>query len=215
VLISSVLKRRITGEPIQYILGRTEFMGLEFKVNHDVFIPRPETEVLVETVMRFSRVSPTETSILDLGTGSGCIAVSLAKFLPNAKIDAVDISKEALKIAKENAGLNEVKINFSHSDLFTGLESQKKTYDIIVSNPPYIRTSDIASLQPEVRCEPRLALDGGEDGLDFYRRIIDDALYYLRKGAFLIMELGLGQSKTVKNIFQKQNNFEIMDIVKD
>lgn len=215
VFVSSVLKRRISGEPIQYILGRTEFMGLEFKVDSNVLIPRVETEILVETVIRYSRGCQTVISILDLGTGSGCIAVSLAKFLPNAKIDAIDISKETLKIAKENARLNEVKINFSHRDLFAGLESRVKTYDIIVSNPPYIRVSEIASLQPEVRCEPRIALDGGKDGLDFYRRIINDSTHYLRKGGFLIMELGFGQSNTVKNIFQKYRNFEIMDIVKD
>jgi len=218
--ISSALKRRISGESIEYILGKTEFMGLEFKVNKDVFIPRPETEILVETVMKYSygvQCIAYSAEILDLGTGSGCIAVSLAKFLPNSKISALDISMEALKLAQYNASLNNVsdKISFMHSDLFAQYAMRNTQYDIIVSNPPYIPTSEIDTLQPEIKYEPRIALDGGKDGLDFYRKIISQAPVYLREGSFLIMEIGFNQAAGVKNIFQNSGNFEIIEVVRD
>jgi len=225
-LISSVLKRRIIGEPIQYILGETEFFGLEFRVNPDVFIPRPETEILVETVLKIvSRLAPAcpavrrspvcPLRILDLGTGSGCIVISLAKFLPHAKIDALDISKGALKIARENAEFHKVEINFIDTDLLTPHPSPLAPYDIIVSNPPYIPSAEIDKLQPEIGYEPRMALDGGSDGLDFYRRIISNSPYYLKENGFLIMEMGFNQKEAIKNIFQNSGNFEIVEIAKD
>lgn len=211
ILIASVLKRRIKGEPIQYILGKTEFMGLEFKVNKDVFIPRPETEILVEKTLKVVR----ELNILDMGTGSGCIAISLATLLPNAKIDAIDISEKALKIAKENAKLNNVNINFIQGDLFTPHPSPLTPYDLIVSNPPYVPTAEIEGLQLEIKYEPDIALDGGKDGLDFYRRVVTCAPNYLNKGGFLIMEMGFNQRPAVENIFQKSGNFEIIEVVRD
>jgi len=217
-LVSSVLKRRIKAEPIEYILGKTEFMGLEFKVTADVFIPRPETEILVETALRESSVVSRQSSdinILDIGTGSGCIAVSLAKFLPYAKIDAVDISKEALRIAEENAKMHNVNINFIQSNLFNNYGLWTMDYGLIVSNPPYIPTQEIETLQPEVRYEPHMALDGGKDGLDFYRRIIDKTPHYLRKDGFLVMEMGFNQKEAIKNIFQKSGYFEIIEFIKD
>jgi release factor glutamine methyltransferase len=216
--ISSVLKRRISGEPLQYILGETEFFGLEFKVNPDVFIPRPETEILVETVIDIVKVSKCQSvKVLDLGTGSGCIAVSLARFLPNIRITATDISDKAIKLAKSNARLNNVadKITFIHSDLFSDLGFRISDFDVIVSNPPYIPTAEIVHLQSEIRHEPIIALDGGSDGLDFYRRIISNSPYYLKEEGFLIMEMGFNQAEDIKNIFKDLGNFEIIEMVKD
>ena len=228
VLISAALKRRISGEPIQYILGKTEFMGLEFRVNPDVLIPRPETEILVETAIGqvtpslslgtpFGRTSQSHNvtciNMLDLGTGSGCIAISLAKLLPNSHITATDISDKALLAARENAELNCVRVNFVQSDLFGGLKLD--TYDLIVSNPPYIPTPEIQDLQPEIGYEPISGLDGGSDGLDFYRRIIKDAPQYLKGNGYLIMEMGFRQRDDIKDIFQENKNFKVIDIVSD
>jgi release factor glutamine methyltransferase len=212
--ISAALKRRIAGEPLEYILAGTEFMGLKFKLSPDVLIPRPETEILVETVIRQARASDS-TKILDLGTGSGCIAVSLAKFLPDARITAVDISGKALKVAAENAALHNLKIDFIRSDLFSSPVLSSSKYEIIVSNPPYIVSEEIEKLQPELKYEPRIALDAGPDGLGFYRRIIDKAPDHLEKGGFLVMEIGFGQCKKIENILKKSKKFEIIEIVKD
>lgn len=218
--ISSALERRIKGEPIQYILGKTEFMGLEFKVNRDVFIPRPETEILVETVIRYSSCVMRHAScinVLDIGTGSGCIAISLTKFLSNVRITATDISQEALKVAKDNAQVHNVinKILFIKSNLFSTYNLTPNTYDLIVNNPPYIPSAEIDNLQPEIKYESRIALDGGVDGLDFYRRIIRDSTRYLKKGGFLAVEMGFGQRYAIENIFQSVGNFEIIEVVKD
>ena len=221
---SLVLKRRIKGEPIQYVLGKTEFMGLEFKVNPDVFIPRPETEILIEKTLELvtshtlagtSQSPVTSLKILDLGTGSGCIAVSLAKFLKYTEVTATDISVDALKVAKENALFNNVEINFLQSDLFAAYSLAPKTYDLIVSNPPYIPTLAIEGLEPEIQHEPRISLDGGKDGLDFYRRIVAGAPNYLNKCGFLIMEMGFRQTEDIKKIFQKSQYFEIIEVIKD
>jgi len=228
VLISAALKRRISGEPIQYILGKAEFMGLEFRVNPDVLIPRPETEILVETAIGqvtpslslgtpFGRTSQSHNvtciNMLDLGTGSGCIAISLAKLLPNSHITATDISDKALLAARENAELNCVRVNFVQSDLFGGLHPT--SYDLIVSNPPYIPSLEIQDLQPEIGYEPISALDGGSDGLDFYHRIIKDAPQYLKGNGYLIMEMGFRQRDDIKDIFQENKNFKVIDIVSD
>ncbi len=216
--ISSTLKRRISCEPIQYILGKTEFMGLEFKVSPAVFIPRPETEILVETAISIVQGSWSMVhglKILDIGAGSGCIAISLAKLLPHANITAIDISEKAIRIAQQNTTLNNVKINFFLSDLFSNYELQTMNYELIVANPPYIPTAEIETLQPEIKYEPRIALDGGKDGLDFYRRIISDSLHYLKEGGFLIMEMGFNQKDHIKNIFQKSANYKIIEVIKD
>jgi len=232
-LIASVLKRRIRGEPIQYILGKTEFMGLEFRVSEFVFIPRPETEVLVEAVLQYVTRSPpgggrqghplagagkvTRLNILDIGTGSGCIAVSLAKFLSDENITATDISQEALEVAEYNAKLNNLakRIRFIQGDLFSQYAIRNTQYDIIISNPPYIPTADIQDLQLEIKYEPAVALDGGKYGLDFYRNIVTYAPNYLKVGGFLIMEMGFRQSKSIENIFKKSENFEIIEVIKD
>jgi len=226
-LISSVLKRRISGEPIQYILGKAEFMGLEFRVNPDVLIPRPETEILVETAIGqvtpslslgtpFGRTSQSHNvTMLEIGTGSGCIAISLAKLLSHARITATDISRAALEVAGRNAELNKVKINFIESDLFAHHNLAADYYDLILSNPPYIPTAELKNLQPEVSYEPTIALDGGEDGLDFYGRIISGSAPYLKKGGFLIMEIGIGQKGALENIFQRYEGFKIAEFIKD
>ena len=211
--VSSVLRRRINGEPIQYILGKTEFMGFEFKVTPDVLIPRPETEILVETALKYV----SGRNILDIGTGSGNIAISLAKLLQNINITAIDISEKAVEIALKNAKLNNVqgKIKFIKNDLFTCDVLGETCYDIIVSNPPYIPSKEIDKLQPEIKYEPRIALDGGLDGLDFYRCLIAGSIKYLKKGGLLILEMGFNQSEALKNIFQKFEDFEIIEVVKD
>jgi len=223
--VSSVLKRRISGEPIQYILGKTEFMGFEFKVGPCVLIPRPETEILVETAIRHVTRGQSQcaslpegdkvSKALDIGTGSGNIAISLAILLPKVKIDALDISESALDVAKDNAKLHNVNINFIYSDLFSGNNLTSNTYDLIISNPPYIPTGEIDKLQPEIKYEPKIALDGGIDGLDFYRRLISHSLQYLKKDGLLIMEIGFKQKEALKNIFQKYEDFEIIEVVKD
>jgi release factor glutamine methyltransferase len=217
-LISSVLKRRIRSEPIQYILGKTEFMGLKFKVAPCVFIPRPETEVLVETTIDLVHSSEfIVQSILDLGTGSGCIAVSLANFLDDVNITATDISQDVLDIANENARINSVtdKIRFIKSNLFESLAICDMRYAICVCNPPYIPTAEIDNLQPEVQYEPRLALDGGKDGLEFYRKIISLSPCYLKKDGLLIMEMGFNQAGAIRNIFKISGKFKILEVVKD
>jgi release factor glutamine methyltransferase len=216
--IASALKRRIKHEPIQYVLGEAHFFGLRFKVDRDCLIPRQETEILVETAVRYARRLPhIAYRILELGTGSGCIAVSLAKSLPDAKITATDISQEALAIAKENARNNELdgKIKFIQSDLFSDHELRAMSYELIISNPPYVASDEIKDLQPEISYEPGIALDGGEDGLDFYRRIIQDSPAHLEEGGYLILEMGIGQRPQIEKIFQKSEKFEIIGVVKD
>jgi len=221
--ISQALKRRANGEPIQYILGKTEFMGLEFKVTPQVLIPRDDTEILVEKVIKLinEKKALSNPRILDLCTGSGCIAISLAKFIKNAQVLATDISQDALEVAKENAFLNGVdnRVNFLRCDIFPrnghcGVGNDN-IFDLIVSNPPYVKQGDIADLEPEVRNEPVIALNGGVDGLDFYCLIIGQAHKYLKNGGFLILELGFGQSKQVKDLFKEAKNFKVIEIVKD
>jgi release factor glutamine methyltransferase len=217
-LISGVLKKRAVGQPLQYILGKTEFMSLEFKVSPDVFIPRPETEILVETAIKVTK-SPgqpvTKLNILDMGTGSGCIAISLAKLLPHIAVTATDISCAALEVARENAKLNDVSINFIQSNLFCAYDLRPTTYDLIISNPPYIPTSEIQKLQREVRFEPRIALDGGSDGLNFYRRIIKNSPAYLEDNGYLILEMGFTQRKAIEKIADTSRRFSIVRIVRD
>jgi release factor glutamine methyltransferase len=219
IAVSSIIKRRIQGEPLQYIFGKTEFMGLEFRVSPDVFIPRPETEILAEEVMELTRgLAACQTrriQILDMGTGSGCIAVSLAKLLPLIKMHAVDISARALEIAQYNARMHNVKVNFIHSDLFNSCGLKPDGYDIIVTNPPYIPKAQINKLEAEVKYEPAIALEGGDDGLDFYRRIIAQAPSYLRVGGILAMEMGFNQAGAIRNIFRDSGDFKIIKVVKD
>lgn len=211
VLDDSVLNRffesialRAAGMPVQYITGVQEFMSMEFMVNSHVLIPRHDTEVLVETVIAFAdscRDIGRKLHILDIGTGSGCIAVSLAHYIKNCRVTATDISEEALKTALLNSEKNGVKekIAFKKSDLFNNLKGE--CFDIIVSNPPYIPAKDIRELQKEVRdFEPLTALDGGIDGLDFYRSIIDGVPEHLKPDGLIAFEVGINQANAVAEL---------------
>lgn len=213
--LSDAVSLRSQGLPLQYIIGETEFFGLRFKVDQRVFIPRPETEILVEEVIR--RTKDEGRRILDIGAGSGCIAVSLAKALPQAVITAIDISFEALSLAKENARLHSVdnRIRFVQSDLLSAFSCQLSAYDLIISNPPYVCSSDLKNLQSEVWYEPRLALDGGKDGLDFYRRIIKDAPRVIKREGLLLMEIGFGQRKGIEEIAAKCDRLKLIEVIND
>lgn len=200
------IKRLISGEPLQYITGKQEFMKLNFLVTKDVLIPRADTEILVEEVIKISR-SIQNPVILDLCSGSGAIAISLAKYIKNAKIYAIDISPKAIEIAKKNAELNGVinNIEFIQSDLFDKIKNQK--FDIIVSNPPYIETDIIKTLSKDVQKEPKIALDGGKDGLDFYRKISKTAYQYLNRQGYLCFEIGYNQKQSVQKILEAQKRY--------
>lgn len=201
------LEKLIKGIPLQHITNTQEFMKMNFLVNEHVLIPRPDTEVLVEEVIKISKKYKNPV-ILDLCTGSGAIAISLAKFIPSAKVYALDISKEALKVAKINSKNNKVdeKIEFIESNLFEKLKNIK--FDIIVSNPPYIRTDVINELDKEVQKEPLIALDGGIDGLEFYRKIIKDAYIHLKMESFLCLEIGYDQKIDVIEIIENENKYQ-------
>ncbi|MBR3281439.1 MAG: peptide chain release factor N(5)-glutamine methyltransferase [Clostridia bacterium] len=210
-----LLEKRCNGIPYAYIVGHKEFMKLDFEVNSSVLIPRDDTEVLVEKVIEIaSNISKNEVKILDLCTGSGCIAISLDKNILNAKVYASDISKKALEVAMRNAKKNDATITFIESDLFEELNDNIK-FDIIVSNPPYIRTDVIDTLQKEVKDnEPIIALDGGTDGLSFYERIIKDAKAYLEDSGYLAFEIGYDQAIEVSNLL-KENNYKNIKVFKD
>jgi release factor glutamine methyltransferase len=199
--------QRVQSIPLQYITGHQEFMSLDFFVNPAVLIPRQDTEILVEAVLEHAKKLKDGTvEILDIGTGSGCIAISLAYYLSSAQVTAVDISKAALEVAGENAVKNRVleKITFMESDVFDQIPEGKR-FDVIVSNPPYIPAADISGLQPEVKHhEPRTALDGGQDGLDFYRRIADGAVEWLKPGGLLALEVGYDQAKAVSRLLESR-----------
>lgn len=199
---------RASHMPLQYITGSQEFMGLQFKVSSDVLVPRQDTETLVEYLLPFAKGQ----DILDLCTGSGCIAISLLKLGCAASCTAADYSQGALDIAKHNAEINSASINFVHSDMFENITG---TYGIIVSNPPYIRTSVIDTLMPEVReHEPLMALDGGSDGLFFYRVISSKAREYLKPGGILAVETGYDQGQQVSEMF-KESGYKDVCIRKD
>ena len=210
-LFSSALKRLNTHEPIQYVLGKTNFMDLEFKVNSSVLIPRPETEELVRLMLKEDLDGK---EILDIGTGSGCIAISLAKNLPNAKVTALDISKEALEVAKENAKLNNVNIKFINADIFE-YQSDKK-YDMIVSNPPYVLESEKSLIKNNVLdFEPELALFVFDDNpLVYYRSILKFASNFLLDKGYLFFEINEKYSTELETIC-KQNNFFTTRIILD
>ena len=199
------IEKLTKGVPLQHITHRQEFMKMDFFVDENVLIPRPDTEILVEEVIKIAR-KYNSPRILDLCTGSGAIAISLKKFVPNADITAVDISEKALEIAQKNAKKLETKINFLKSDLFDKLDNKK--FDIIVSNPPYIRKDEIKKLSEEVQKEPKIALDGGEDGLDFYRIITEQAINYLKTGSFLCFEIGYNQKNDVIKIIEDDQNYK-------
>lgn len=202
-----LVKRRGQREPLQYILGSTSFCGLEIAVNPHVLVPRPETELLAEQGWEFLAArGPAAVTALDFGTGSGCLAVALAVKCPGARIAALDVSAEALEVARQNAARHNVadRIEFFQGDGFAALPAGLM-FDLIISNPPYIPSGEIETLQPEVRDhEPRRALDGGPDGLDCFRRLAAGAGVFLKAGGQLMAEFGDGQAEHVREIFEAQ-----------
>lgn len=215
--LDMLLEQREAHKPLQYILGWTEFMSLSFEVGPNVLIPRQETELLVEKCLELARENfkVPEINILDLCTGSGCIGISIAKFLERSRVMACDISLDALEIARRNAkniGVDN-RMDFKYGDLFDSLGKSKK-FDLIASNPPYIETDTIEGLQAEVRdYEPRIALDGGSDGLSIYRRIVKEAPDYLSSGGYLIMEIGYNQGYSVSTLLSER--YRNIETVKD
>ena len=221
--LRELVKRRGQREPLQHIVGSTSFCGHEIAVNCHVLVPRPETELLAESGWQFlSTLNPRLSACLDFGTGSGCIAIALAAKCPAAKIVATDISAEALILARENASRNKVaeRIEFRPGDGFAAIQSEGRVpnqvseildsqslslreFDLIVSNPPYIPSAEIETLQPEVRdFDPRAALDGGRDGLDFYRALAAQAKSFLKPDGKIMLEFGDGQADAIKKIFE-------------
>lgn len=212
----SLINERKNGKPIAYITNHQEFMGIDFYVNEHVLIPRPDTEILVESILKtLNKESP--LNILDLGCGSGAIAVSLAYYLPKAFIYGVDIEPDALLISEKNAkrqGLD-YRMKFISGNLFEPLSHNIK-FDVIVSNPPYIPTQEIEKLQVEVsNYEPRAALDGGIDGLDFYRKIISEAPKYIKDGGYLFLEIGYDQASDISDLMSENKSYTETEVIKD
>lgn len=218
------INKIIKGIPLQYITNNQEFMKLNFFVNENVLIPQPDTEILVEEVLKIVRENTEnkedkeerQNKILDMCSGSGCIGISLANYLEDVKVIMSDISKDAIEIAKKNAKDNNVyeKVEFIQSDLFENIKAKEK-FDIIVSNPPYIETKVIENLSKQVQNEPIIALDGGEDGLIFYRKLINEVPKFLNDDGYLCMEIGYDQKEKVINIAKEKNIFSKIETIKD
>lgn len=203
------IQKRAEHIPLQYIIGEQEFMGLRFKVNSNVLIPRQDTETLVEQVLKIVKPG---MKVLDLCTGSGCVLISVLKNAPELTGMGSDISQTALLVAKENAKLHEVDAEWVRSDLFDNIT---ETFDVIMANPPYIPTGEILSLMPEVRdFEPENALDGGADGLDFYRKIAGQVKDYLNPGGYVYMEIGYDQGEAVSELMRNAGFTEV-EVIKD
>jgi release factor glutamine methyltransferase len=220
--LESSIQRRISGEPLQYILGHQEFWSIDFKVNPRVLIPRPDTELLVEQALSALSQCPSggRAFVLEIGTGSGAVAISLAHELEELFVVATDISWEALSLAKENARGARVgpRVQFIVGDLFGPIPVSpgQEPFALILSNPPYISRSAIEALAKEVRdFEPRIALDGGQGGMDFYRRIIGEAPAYLRKGGWILLEVGQDQGQRVSELIDANGFFSKSELVRD
>lgn len=209
----NMVQRRCSHEPLQHILGKAYFYGHEFIVNKNVLVPRPDTEILVEeSLKRLKGVN--NAHVLDMCTGSGCIIISIFLSGMADRAVAVDYSEKALSVAKQNASLNNADIEFIYSDLFENV-SDDETFDMIVSNPPYIETDEIETLSDEVRLfDPMMALDGDKDGLKFYRNITEQAAGYLKRGGWLMYEIGCSQAVAVSE-FMHKNGFAEVTVIKD
>ena len=207
----------INGKPLQYITHEQEFMGFKFYVDENVLIPQPDTETLVERAIEIVKDAQPITeniNVLDMCTGSGAIAVSIAKLCKNIKICALDISDEALEIAKKNAFENEATVEFFKSDMFENISKNAK-FDLIVSNPPYIKENVISTLSKDVQNEPHIALSGGIDGLDFYRIIANNAYKYLKYQGKVLVEIGYDQEESVENLFEQTHQYDKIRCIKD
>lgn len=202
--LRALVQRRAKREPLQHLVGSTAFFGLEIAVSPDALIPRPETETLVELALAaLGKIPSSQPSVLDFGTGTGCIAITLATKCPSAQVHTLDISAAALALARRNAETHKLagRVTFHLGDGFAALPPELR-FDLIVSNPPYIPAAEILTLQPEVRdFDPRLALDGGVDGLDFYRRLATQSPAWLRAGGGLFAEFGDGQADALRQLF--------------
>jgi release factor glutamine methyltransferase len=211
----ALVARRAEHEPLQYLTGAQEFYGLPLRVTRDTLIPRPETEHLVEAVLAWASTQPRPLRVLDVGTGTGAIAITLAKHLPHANVTACDLSAAALAVAKDNASRNGVAIDFAASDLLEAFASEIHAglrFDIIASNPPYIPTGDAPEMQPDVRdYEPHSALFAGDDGLAVYRRLVPQAHTALRDGGLLAMEIGFGQSGPLAALLKDWTKIRFID----
>lgn len=210
------IEKLLENNPIEYITNKKEFMNLELYVNQDVLIPRQDTEILVEEVINiFQNIKAENIQILDMCTGSGAIAIALAKNVEKCIVDAVDISSGALEVVKKNIVKNKVegRVNIINSDLFSKVPNKK--YNLIVSNPPYIERNVIENLDKQVQKEPIIALDGGEDGLDFYKKIINKASSYLESNGYLCFEIGYNQKNEVQNLLSNSGKYQNIYCKKD
>lgn len=211
------VERRAGGEPLQYITGRQAFFGLDFEVTRDVLIPRPETELLVETALALVENIPSRPSICDVGTGSGCIAVSLLHQIQNATAVGIDLSIEAIEVARRNAARHSVaaRTSFLVADCLSALRTGNPIFDLVVSNPPYVAASALDGLQREVReHEPRVALSPGVDGLAIIRRLLIDSGAFIGTGGYLLIEIGFDQGEAVER-FIDRNKWKFLDIHRD
>ena len=216
--LMAAIEKRATGIPLAYILKETEFFGYKFFVNEQVLVPRPETEILVQEALKLIPVTGEKPKILDVGTGSGCIAVSLTLKRPDIKMAALDVSYEALSIARKNRDFHglEKKITLVQSDLFSQLSREEDgKWDMIISNPPYIPQKDLKKLPREVKAEPVLALDGGVHGLDVVEKILKEAPDFLKPGGFLLLEIGDGQSEMLAKKLSDSKIYSGIKFVKD
>mgnify|MGYP001084442262 CR=1 FL=1 len=213
-LYNTNIEKVKNGYPLQYITNSQEFMKLNFYVDDNVLIPQPDTEILVEEIIRICKTEykGKRIKLLDLCTGSGAIAICIKKYVGNVEIIATDISYNALEVAKKNTRLNNVEIKFIESNMFENINDR---YDIIVSNPPYIETETLKTLSKDVQCEPILALDGGIDGLSFYREISKNSYEYLKKDGYLVLEIGYNQKNNVIDILEKENKYKDIKCIKD
>jgi len=210
--LNAMLSRRAAGEPVQYILETADFMGLRFHVDRRVLIPRQDTETLVENAL-IALSGQAEPAVLDLCCGSGCIGLSLKSLCPRAQVVLTDVSKDALEVAKLNAEQLSVDVEFHHGDLYKAVGRAR--FDLIASNPPYIPHGDMAALQREVLHEPAMALDGGADGLDFYRRIASEAPNHLNAGGAIYLEVGLGEAEAVLALVREHIDCAESGAIKD
>jgi release factor glutamine methyltransferase len=213
--IQKALKARLAGRPLSHLTGSGDFLGRSFKVSADTLIPRPETEILAQEA---SKMIAPGFRVLDLGTGSGCLAVSLTILRPDCRMTALDISPKALKIAAKNASKFGVskRIRFLKSDLFESLGRTKKEFwDVLVSNPPYIASDEIKRLPKEVQREPRIALDGGQKGIEIIFRILKEAPFFLKRGGWIFMEIGYGQRRLIEKELRRSRGYREHEFIKD